>query len=849
VAAKNNYSLKFPMKKLKLYFVLVSFFIQQSFVIAQQEDWKKFTTGKNQNFEAVCREIENYFLAHPEKKISENKKEGSAYTAFLQWKYFWKNRLTEDGNFPDAGVVQGAFVEEQLKKQLIISQDSISCPWTYIDQTVNSGGYWGMGRTTSAAFHPTNPNTFYVAAAAGGIWKTTNNGQSYTAMDEGLPYGAASNLLMDPNNPDILYVSNGDHVGWWTYSSGVYKSTDGGANWLPTGLVFNLGNTAIYKMQMDPLNSQIIYAATSDGLYKTVNGGNNWNVVRTGSHSDVKFKPGNSNIIYTATDDYWGSSEIYKSSNGGQSWSQITNLNTNYNFLKLLTTPLDNQRIGYLCSQPDQTFFESTDEGNNFVFRSVLPEGNLIGYAPNNPQQLYCGFMKVFKSTDSGVNWTQITDWYNTGVLPEIHADQREIVYTSNNQEIVFCNDGGLYRYNVANDFWTDFSNGLLIGQFYRIANSSTHPLLMIGGTQDNGGRKRTQAGNWENANGGDGMEVAIEPGNDNVYYTTYIFGTGWNRTTNNGANWTDIQQNIPGQPEGQWVTPYDLDPNNPQTIVAGYDQVWRSTNRGDTWTAISNDLSGNGEDLTDLEIAPSNSNVIYAALNTKVFVTQDLGANWLAYTLPGTAPITRITIHPTNPGIAWVTRGGYSNNMKVYKTVNFGAGWTNYSTGLPNVPSNCIIYQNGTNDRLFVANDLGVYYRDADMNSWETFGIDLPSTLANDLKIHYPSSKLRVGTFGRGIWEVDLCPQQTQSKKEFIQDHLLMIYPNPSTGSILIKNKNITLIESIELTNLDGKKISFNQIIENEFSRRIEIEGAAGVYILSILQGGEVRHYRVMKR
>lgn len=813
--------------------------------LAQDTGWKRFTTGENKSFEAACQQIDQYFLLHPDE---EKNSEGSSYNAYQQWKYFWKNRLTEEGNFPDSKLVQSAFVDAYLEKQMGRAEDSLSCPWTYIDQTTNSGGYWGMGRTTSAVFHPVNNQIFYVASAAGGIWKTTNNGQSYTPMNDGLPYGAASNLLMDPGNPDVLYVSNGDHVGWWAYSSGVYKSTDGGQNWLPTGLVFNFGNTAIYKMQMDPLNSQIIYAATTNGLYKTVNGGNNWTVVRSGSHSDVKFKPGNSNIIYTATDDYWGSSEIYKSSNGGQSWSQLTNLNTNYNFIKLVTTPLDNQRIGYVCSQPDQSFYESTDEGSNFVFRSILPEGNLIAYAPNNPQQLYCGFLKIFRSNDSGVNWTQMTDWYNTGVLPEIHADQREIVYTPNNQEIVFCNDGGIYRYNIANDFWTDHSNGLLIGQFYRIAHSSSHPLMMIGGTQDNGGRKRNQSGNWENVNGGDGMEVAIEPGNDNVYYTTYIFGTGWNRTTDNGANWTDIQQNIPGQPEGQWVTPYDLDPNNPQTIVAGFDQVWRSTDRGDSWTAISNDLSGNGEDLTDIEIAPSNSNVIYAALNNKVYVTQNLGQSWLTYTLPGTAPITRIAIHPTIPGIAWVTRGGYSSSIKVYRTSNFGAGWSNYSTGLPNVPANCVIYQNGSNDRLFVANDLGVYYRDNDMNTWEPFGIDLPSTLVNDLKIHYPTSKLRAGTFGRGIWEVDLCPQQTQGSKELIQDDLLMIYPNPSHGIIQIKNKNTEPIQEISLCNIDGKVISFNEVSTTDYSRVIEFDGAAGIYFLNIKQAGKIRHYKIIR-
>lgn len=815
---------------------------------AQQQEWKKFTTGSNKNFAEVCRQIEDYFLAHPEKKLpAKNKEEGSAYTAFLQWKYFWKNRLTEEGNFPDAALVQSVFVEEQLKREMKTRQDSNACPWTYIDQTSNTGGYWGMGRTTSAVFHPNNPALFYVASAAGGIWKTTNNGQSYHAVNEGLPYGSASNLLMDPNNPDVLYVSNGDHIGWWTYSTGIYKSTDAGANWLPTGLTFTLGNTAVYEMVMDPLNAQILYAATSNGLYRTLNGGLNWAIIRSGAHSDVKFKPNSSNVIYTAIDDYWGSSEIFKSTDGGQTWSQITNHNTNYNFITLVTTPLDPQRLGYVNSQPDNNFFESLDEGNNFIFRSVLPESGVIAYSPANAQHLFCGFLTVFKSEDSGNNWTQMTDWYNTGALPEVHADQREIVYTGNNQEIAFCNDGGLYVYHVGNETWTDYSNGLLIGQFYRIAHSSTHPLMMIGGTQDNGGRKRTQAGNWENANGGDGMEVAIEPGNDNVYYTTYIFGTGWNRTTDNGNNWTDIQQNIPGQPEGQWVTPYDLDPNNPQTIVAGYDRVWRSTDRGDSWTAISQDLSGNGEALTDLEIAPSNSSVIYAALNSKVYVTQNLGQNWINYTLPGTAPITRIALHPSNPAIAWVTRGGYNNNMKVYKTVNYGATWTNYSTGLPNVPANCIIYQNGSNERLFVANDLGVYYRDASMNNWQIFGIDLPSTLANDLKIHQSTAKLRVGTFGRGIWEVDLCPQQNLGAENLVQDHLLMIYPNPGAGSFVIKNKGIQPIEALSVYGLDGKKINIQEKIEHEFSRRIDIEGEAGVYLLQVQQGGTVQTYKLL--
>ncbi len=811
-------------------------------LMAQNQDWKQLIhANESATFSELCKQIDAYFKALPaiEESEEKNEGEGSAYNQYQQWKYFMQFRLTEDGRLPSSETILDAFATEKAKQKVA---KSANCSWTFIDQVENDGGYWGIGRTTCVTFHPTNDQLYYICSPGGGIWKTTNGGATYTSSDDGLPYGACSNLLIDPSNPNILYVSNGDNTGWWTTSTGVYKSIDAGATWLPTTLVSGLDIRAIYELKMSPTDSDVIVAATTNGLYRTVDAGMNWTQIRSGAHSSVCFQPNNGLVIYAALDDYWGVSQVYKSTDLGTNWNDATAFNVNHNFITLATTPLDPNRLLVSCSfDGNRPLFETTDNAISFNQLADTPENTIIAYSPNNVNTLYCGYVVAYRSTNGGNSWTQITDWWGSGNYTEIHADFHYVAYSNNSSHIYFCNDGGMYKYNETTDTWTDKSNGLKIGQFYRIANAGNHDVFMIGGTQDNGGRKRMPNGSWENSNGGDGMEVAIQPDDIDTYYTTYINGTGLQRTTNGGIDVVNIHDNIPMATNGQWVTPYDLDPNNSNVIVAGYDNIFRTTNQGDSWTMIGTNTVNPGDGFTDLEIAPSNSNIIYAAYQDNLLKTINGGTDWTTVNLPSNAPITRITVHPTNPDRIWVSRGDYTNNYKVSYSGNGGTTWTNYSTGLPNVPCNVIIYEPNSPNRLYVGNDYGVYYRDSVMTSWQPYGQDLPITFVNDLEIVQTSQKLRAGTFGRGIWETDLCATSVAGISETgISDSYALICPNPAQDEFFIVQKSIQPIENVSMVDLNGKQLAI-QLEEKTGMLLVRFDLPAGMYVLNYTVNGQV--------
>lgn len=833
------------MKLLRLTLIL------QLLVIAAtaQDAHSKMGITPTDNYFDICAKADVYFQTDQvsETRRAEHFGDGE-FRAYQRWKWYWKTRVDENGNFPDLAAAHAEV--NQLFPQ---NRAAASSTWTNISQDVADGGYNGMGRTTCIAFDPNNANTYYVGAPIGGLWKTTDGGLTWAPLTDALPYVSVGSCVIDPTNTNTLYISVGDHEGWWKYSMGVYKSTDGGATWNATGLSWSLSQgRAISMLAMDPFNAAVIYAATSNGLYKTTNNGTTWNVVHSGYHNDIRFEPGTSNI-YATTNDYWGSSEAYRSTDGGASWTQLTSFNTNYNYLRLAVTPANPAKLAILNTSTNDLYV-STNYGSNLTVVGNCPEDDVLLISPNNANIIYCGALFVNKSTDGGASWNQLTYWYYNPPYDEVHADQRNsFFHPLQPNYMFFCNDGGIYRYSESGDTWADFSNGLKITQFYKMAASQTNPQIILGGTQDNGGRIRDNTGTWRATNGGDAMEVAIDPTNDNVIYTTYINGKlyrsldGWINDTYN-----EISANIPGgTPPGSWVAPYMLDPSDNNTIVAGYDDVWRSTDRGDNWTALSNNITGDGSTLNCLAVAPSDPNTIYVSWDDNMMKTTDMGLSWTPVTISGTADITCITVHPTNPNILWITRGGYTGGMKVYHSTNGGTSWTSLSTGLPNVPVNTLLYQNGGNGIVYIGTDAGVYFRDSITNTWQLYSNGLPKTSVTDLDIYYTTSKLRAATYGRGIWEVDLASPMSLSEPAAASAPALFVYPNPNNGVFEIRYQSAgTGPVSITVKDIMGKTVFAAKENNSLVQRSIDLSAlAAGTYIVLAEQDGTLAKSRVTIR
>jgi len=797
------------------------------------------------NYFDIVKEANAYFEQHS--FDSEESFEDDDYLRFKRWEWYWRGRIHEDGSFPN--LIEQNRIYQNL--QLESTQRDISSPWVNINQTYGDGGYNGMGRTTAIAFHPTDPEIFYVGAPIGGIWKTTDGGLTYSALGDSLPYVSVGNICINPINPEIIYITIGDHNGWWNYGLGVYKSYDAGVTWEPTGNVTAFtNNVAFLRMVINPLNPDELFVAQTNGLHRTLDGGATWQLVHSGSHLDVALKPGVDGELYCATDDYWGSSEVFASWDNGDTWTQITDFNATANYLYLSVSPGEQNYLGIQTSiDGNSDYYATYDGGVNVDHIDIMPDDGVLFTSPVNSAKIYCGFMVTHQSVNGGLDWEQLTDWYNTGERPEVHADNRFVAHHPLTNEIFFCNDGGIYKFNEETMEWTELTAGLIITQFYRIAVAQTDDVFMIGGTQDNGGRKRITADTWGSTNGGDGMEVAIDFEDEQTIYTTYIYG----KLYRSDDQWDEMEyyEITPSDAgDGDWVTPYVLDPQDSHVIVAGYSDVFRSDDRGETWQQLSIDLTGDpSRKLTAIAIAPTDQYTVYAGRSAKLYITHDAGESWDEEAVlfgAGTAEITSISVDPTDPNELWVTISGYVSGKKVFHSTDAGLTFTNVTYNLPNVPVNAsVIDKQSEQHDVYIGTDVGVFLLDDVSQTWVYYGAGLPNTMVSDLEIQYSSRKLRIGTFGRGVWEHDLFSQPisnvaAQNSNAF---NRLSIAGNPTSDILRINVHNSTNERGeFVIYDLNGNCVNRMQrtLHTGNYQMTINVSGLlAGMYLLGYESSG----------
>ncbi len=756
--------------------------------------------GNTSNFRQIQKAMDDYWASKNVKNgfVTENGKTSKVpnWKLYKRWEYFWEQRIDQNtGVFPTT--TSDIEYEKYLQSQNSLKKTTYSENWSNLGTNLSAGGYAGLGRINCVAFHPTDNNTLWVGSPSGGIWKTTNGGTSWTILNNNLSVIGVSDIIIpsDYAVSNTIYIATGDRDGGsvWSLggqnndnnSIGILKSTDGGTTWNSTGISYTTDQQKlVYKLLIHPSNNQILFAATSDGIYKTTNGGTSWTLKTANIWCDMEFKPGDPTIMYASSLPY-SSTYVNRSTDSGENWS-FSSVAASGRRGELAVSP-NNSSIVYLLAANSSGgvygVYKSTNSGVSFsVVNSGSPSGMLgyytdgsggsggqgsydwcIAVDPSNVNIVFIGGITTWKSTDGGVNFTANNNWtshptYNISGVPVVHADKHALAYQTLTT-LFEGNDGGIYKTTNGGTSWTDLSNGLVINQIYRIGVAQTSSNTVITGLQDNGS-KLFNSGSWSDVTGGDGMECIVDHSTTQYMYATYVRGTIY-RSTNGGASFpTTISNNIPGPPTGAWVTPYIMDPTNSSTLFAGYDKVWKTTNRGDSWTSASQVLSSS-QKLRSLAIAPSNTNVLYAADQSNMWKTTDGGAtNWSTITLPTTSTaVTYIAVKNSDPNKVWVTYGGFSSGSKVYESTNGGSTWTNISTGLPNLPVMCIVHYKRTTDRdvLFVGTDRGVYVKDG-ANNWASYSNGLPGVVVSELDVYYgasmPNDRLRAGTYGRGLWE-----------------------------------------------------------------------------------------------
>ncbi len=792
------------MKKFKIIIVLVTLFGLNCYSQIQ----KGIIKSSPNFFEIQKAFYENYKSDTSESESIDGEKDDE-FEKFKRWEWYWEQRVGISGEFPPANVLLTEWDKySQAHPKLAEKTTSTTASWTFKGPTSSTGslaGYVGVGRVNCIAFHPSIANTFWVGTPAGGLWKTTDGGSTWSTNTDYFPTLGISDIAINPLRPTTMYVATGDgdmgggnlaaiYTGYPgsgdTKSQGILKSTDGGSSWSYTGLYWTDSFQVLTRrLVMDPSDTSVLLAATSWGIYRTANGGTTWTGEAGGWFTDLQFDPANHNIVYATTYNHLGGAQICRSTDNGVTWFYVTSF-TGVTRIKLAVTPAWPSLVYALTVNTNQGcegLYWSVDNGATFTQQwagdctfNLLSghfdasgcngQGNYdLAFAmnPTNAGIFFVGGVNTWKTSDTGSIWYLQNFWHDTTIgsstILSVHGDKHWLAYHPLASGTLFeCNDGGLYKTTDGGTTWTNLSSGLGISEIYRIGTSATVVNKVICGLQDNGS-KEYSGGTWNNRTGGDGTECIIDYSNANIQYASYVKGVIYKTTNDWVSSSTIVASSGTGvNSDGQWVTPYLMHPTNHNTLIVGKSQVYQTTDGGSTWAQLGT-ISGATGQIRAMAYSPSSPTTIYVAYNASLYKTTDGGTTWTGIATSSSNYFTYIAVESANPLSLWVTKSGYTPGDKVYHSSDGGATWSNWTGSLSNVPVNCVVYQNYGCGGIFVGTDLGVYFYGHGLTDWTSFNTGLPNVVVNELEISYNNNKLWAATFGRGLWNTDLyfptCP------------------------------------------------------------------------------------------
>ena len=683
------------------------------------------------------------------------------------------------------------------------------------------------GRISDIAVHPRDKKIWYVATASGGVWKTTNAGTTWTPVFDGEGSYSIANVVIDSTNPNVVWVGTGENNAQRSvsYGDGVYKSIDGGKTWTNVGLK---QSEHIGKIVIDPTNSNIVYVAAQGplstkggdrGLYKTDDGGKTWKKVLDGGTwagaSDIVIDPRNHNVLLAST------------------WQRYR------------------RTYGYIAGGPESALWRSTDGGETWKkSQTGLPTTEDMGriglaLSPKNPDVVYAvleaanakgGF---FRSRDGGVNWERMSGFSTIGLYyGEIFADPHDVdrVYAvdvfnmvtddagktfhrvgernkhvdnhvmwidpDDADHLINGNDGGLYESFDRGVSWKFFAN-LPVTQFYRIDLDNASPFYRVfGGTQDNfslGGPSRTRSesgilnSDWFVTAGGDGFQTRVDPKDPNTVYAESQFGNLQRFNLRTGESVNIVPQEDPGASPDRWYwdSPLIISPHSSTRLYFGSQRLYRSDDRGNSWRAVSNDVTRQIDrnrikmmdrvwsvDAVGKNTSSSYFGAIVAVAESPlkegqlwigtddgdIHVSENGGQTWRKITgfpgVPDTTQVARVTpsSHDANTVYA-----AFDNHMSgdyrpyVLKSTDLGHTWSSIAGNLPERGTVYVIIDDPKDPSLlYVGTEFGVFFSRDNGARWTRLRGGLPTILVRDMAIHKRDDELAIATFGRGFYVLD---------------------------------------------------------------------------------------------
>jgi photosystem II stability/assembly factor-like uncharacterized protein len=646
-------------------------------------------------------------------------------------------------------------------------------------------------------------NLFRASMAGVGIYKSTDDGKTFA--HSGLTDShTISRIVPHPTNADVVYVAVSGHAWSDNEMRGVFKTADGGKTW--TKVFFRSARTGAIDLVMDPSEPNTLYASMwqrirrkwSDprvepgykegGIWKTIDGGSTWSDVNEGlpapqfrGRIGIDISASNSSVLYAFVDNYdegrpprdgerdaYGrpimesrikAAEIYRTDDKGKTWRKVS----------------------------DSNDFMTNHSGTyGWVFGQIRVD-------PTNPETIYTMGIGLHVSRDSGKTFT---------TLRGMHVDHHGLWIDPGNPSILYnSNDGGFYWSEDAGKKW-EFANLAGGAQFYNVTVDNSNPARAFGSIQDHNswygrvelsaGRDRIPAVEWARAPGGEGSHHAVDPSNVNIVYSHGFYGNftredmsqsqaaapGGGRGRGRGrAGVANIRpQSADVDLRAQWMAPIVVSPHDPHTVYAGFQFVYRSTNRGDAWERISPDLTSNNptemllksssaipyQTITALAESTRVKGLIYAGTDDgRLHMTRDAGKQWtdLSASVPTRRWYSRVVPSEHADGTLYVTQRGREDDdfgIYVYRSTDFGKTFTSLASNLPAGPVNVIREDPADPNTLYLGTDFGAFISTDAGKQWRVLGGNLPSTQVSDLQYQKRDNVIVISTYGRGMFAMD---------------------------------------------------------------------------------------------
>ena len=706
----------------------------------------------------------------------------------------------------------------------------------------NVGPAFLSGRISDIVTHPDNESVWYVATGSGGVWKTENAGTTWKPIfDDQVSYSTGC-ITLDPSNPEIVWLGTGENVGGRhvAYGDGIYKSTDGGNSWKNMGLK---NSEHISEIIVHPNDSNIVWVAAQGplwnkgddrGLYKTTNGGITWKKVLGNSEwtgvTDIMIDPRDPKVLYAATWDRHRTvaalmgggpgTAIYRSDDGGNNWSKLTNGLPKSNMGKIgIAISSQQPDVVYAAIEIDRTkgaVYRSDNRGASWKKMSNTVSGGTgphyyqeLYTSPHKFDQLYLMNVRVLTSNDGGKTFKQLQE-------RKKHSDNHAIVFKKDDPNyIMLGTDAGIYESFDSANTWRYIKN-LPLTQFYKVAVNNAKPFYHIfGGTQDNGSaggpsatdeREGIANKHWYKTLGADGHQSATDPIYNNIIYAETQQG-GLHRVDLTTGEQVAIQPKASsGEPHERfnWDAPILVSPHNPAHLYFASYRVWMSKNRGDDWETISGDLTRNEDritlpimgrqqswdnawdvgamsnynTITSLAESPIQEGLLYAGTDDGfIQVSENGGDSWrkipvTSLGLPSRSFVNDIKADLYDANTVYVALDNHKEgdfNPYLFRSLDKGLTWKSISG---DIPKRTIVWRMVQDpikkNLLFAATENGIYTSLNNGISWNKLP-GTPTISFRDITIQKSENDLVAASFGRGFFILD----DYSALRDFTEDNL----------------------------------------------------------------------------